>query len=386
VVVVAAGNYGSNPVTGQTGYAGIASPGNAPSAITVGAASTHNTVTRTDDRLASYSSRGPSWYDGIAKPDVLAPGQSLISSDASGSTLETEYPSLVLMSGSSKYLRLSGSSMATGVVSGLAAIMIEANQYGAHQRWQDAQNNLKRPQRSAYPGAPELKSNAIKALLQYSATQIHKEDGAPYGPLEQGAGLVNGLGAIALAYSIDTTKAAGEYWATYDMPPSTNFDGIEEPWSQSVIWGTRLLRGSSVVDLRQAAWEDNVVWGTGELGRIVSGTFSADEDNIVWGTFADSEDNIVWGTNLWLSTNLTWAGNAFLDEDNIVWGTAMDWDDNVVWGTNLIGFVDGDNVVWGTFSADEDNIVWGTLSEDNIVWGTSANRVTVLATMIGGGL
>jgi subtilisin family serine protease len=35
IVVAAAGNMGKNPTTGQPGYAGITSPGNAPSAITV---------------------------------------------------------------------------------------------------------------------------------------------------------------------------------------------------------------------------------------------------------------------------------------------------------------------------------------------------------------
>ena len=43
IVVTAAGNYGTNPTTGVTGYAGIASPGNAPSAITVGASNTGGT-------------------------------------------------------------------------------------------------------------------------------------------------------------------------------------------------------------------------------------------------------------------------------------------------------------------------------------------------------
>ena len=43
VVVVAAGNCGLNPTTGEAGYAGITSPGNAPSAITVGALLTHGT-------------------------------------------------------------------------------------------------------------------------------------------------------------------------------------------------------------------------------------------------------------------------------------------------------------------------------------------------------
>jgi len=383
VVVVAAGNYGTNPTTGQTGYGGIASPGNAPSAITVGAAITNNTVSRSDDRLASYSSRGPAWYDGIAKPDILAPGQALVSNDAIGSTLEQDYPSLVLKSGSTKYLRLSGSSMATGVVSGLAAIMIEANQFGAAQRWDQYQSTLKRNERIAFPGAPALSANAIKALMEYSATRIHDGAGITYGPLEQGAGLVNGLGAIALAYLIDTTKTAGHYWMTTTMPPSTNFGGVEEPWSQTVIWGTRVLAGTSVVDVNQLAWANNIVWGTGELDNMVMGTMSQDEDNIVWGTLVN-EDNIVWGTSVSLSTDLTWAGNVLL-EDNVVWGTSV-WDDNVVWGTSLVGVYDGQSIIWGTFSGAEDNIVWGTLDEDNIVWGTSANKVSVLGTSIGGAL
>jgi serine protease AprX len=73
IVVVSAGNYGLNPATGLPGYAGITSPGNAPSSISVGATSTETTLTRDDDRVAPFSSRGPTWYDGIAKPDIVAP-------------------------------------------------------------------------------------------------------------------------------------------------------------------------------------------------------------------------------------------------------------------------------------------------------------------------
>jgi subtilisin family serine protease len=68
IVVTSAGNYGQNPVSAETGYAGVTSPCNAPSAICVGAAKTENTVQRSDDTVAPYSSRGPSWYDGYAKP------------------------------------------------------------------------------------------------------------------------------------------------------------------------------------------------------------------------------------------------------------------------------------------------------------------------------
>jgi serine protease AprX len=383
VVVVAAGNYGTNPLTGATGYAGIASPGNAPSAITVGAAKTNNTIVRIDDRLAEYSSRGPSWYDGFGKPDIVAPGQGLVSNDAVGSTLDILYPSLIVQSGYTRYLRLSGSSMATAVVSGLAAVMTDANQAAARQRWDAYQDSLKRNQRGSFAAPPALTANAIKALLQYSATPLRNDEGIAYNALEQGAGLVNGAGAVTLSSSIDTTMPAGAYWMTVDTLPVTTFGGVDEVWSQSAIWGTRLLRGTSIVALRQLAWEDNVVWGTGELQKIVWGTLADGEDNIVWGTLAGSEDNIVWGTSIPLSTTLTWAGNVML-EDNIVWGTAMTWDDNVVWGTNLVGFFDGTAVIWGSFS--EDNIVWGTLSEDNIVWGTSARKVNVLGTSSGGGL
>ncbi len=86
VVVVSAGNVGRNPDTGVTGYAGIASPGNAPSAITVGAVRTQDTTRRTDDLMAEYSSRGPSWYDAFSKPDVVAPGHRILA--ASDTTMK----------------------------------------------------------------------------------------------------------------------------------------------------------------------------------------------------------------------------------------------------------------------------------------------------------
>src|SRR5215204_6344793 len=124
VVVVSAGNYGTNPTTGEAGYAGITSPGNAPSAITVGAVSAQGTVARADDRIANYGSRGPSWYDGIAKPDVVATGTQLLSNVAKGGTLYANYPALVV---GNDYIKLSGTSMAAGVVSGVVAVMLESN-------------------------------------------------------------------------------------------------------------------------------------------------------------------------------------------------------------------------------------------------------------------
>jgi serine protease AprX len=388
IVVVAAGNHGYNPATGEVGYGGIASPGNAPSAITVGAASTGDTTVRSDDRLSRFSSRGPTWYDGFAKPDILAPGQALISNDVFGSTLATEYPWLVAIAGDEKYLKLSGTSMAAAVVSGLVAVMLEANEYGAQQRWQQQRQASKQPQRqrSAFTAPDALSANAVKAMLQYTATPLRDDAGRVYGPLEQGTGMANGYGAVALAYLADTSKQVGEYWLTAPIPHFNDYGGVETAWSEQLIWGTRVLTGGSTVEVKQLAWEeDNIVWGTGEIFNIVWGTIAGEEDNIVWGTVAWEEDNIVWGTTFHPATDLTWAGNATFEEDNIVWGTSIVWDDHIVWGTGLVGYFDGFNIVWGTCTGEEDNIVWGTMEEDNIVWGTSATRVSSLGLASQGG-
>jgi serine protease AprX len=367
VVVAAAGNYGANPITGQTGYAGLASPGNAPSAITVGAAVTGTTVERGDDRVATFSSRGPTWFDGYAKPDIVAPGAALLSDSVSGSTLEASYPSLLYPTTNGKLLRLSGSSMATAVVSGLVAVMIDANEYAAYQRYQSS-GRLKKL--APYVPPPALTPNAIKAMLQYSATPLRDASGTPYDRLTQGAGEVDGLGAVTLAFTADTAKLPGTVWMPA-VTPTTQFGTELLDWSQNIVWGTRLVSGAGLMEVNQLAWSQSITWGAGEL------------DNIVWGTFAEGEgDNIVWGTAFNLA-DIVWAGSV-LEGDNIVWGTTLrDWAQNIVWGT-AIGVLEGDNIVWGTADIGEgDNIVWGTFERDNIVWGTSKVMGFVL---VGGGL
>jgi serine protease AprX len=128
VVVAAAGNCGVNPITGEPGYAGITSPGNAPSAITVGALMTQGTSVRSDDAVAPFSSRGPTWHDAYAKPDIVAPGDRLVSIGVPGSTLYEQYPTLRVAGPYGRhYLKLTGTSMATAVTSGVVALAIEAN-------------------------------------------------------------------------------------------------------------------------------------------------------------------------------------------------------------------------------------------------------------------
>ena len=96
VCVVAAGNYGKTD-TGETVYGGIMSPAIFPTRITVGAAKTFGTNRRSDDVVASFSSRGPTLVDGCAKPDLVAPGDHLVAAASKGNILETTYPWLVVV-------------------------------------------------------------------------------------------------------------------------------------------------------------------------------------------------------------------------------------------------------------------------------------------------
>ncbi|WP_327088341.1 S8 family serine peptidase [Nonomuraea sp. NBC_01738] len=139
--VVAAGNDGVNRTIG--------SPGTAKTALTVGA------VDRAD-RVASFSSRGPTAYDYGLKPDISAPGVGIVAARAQGTSMGTPVDAT--------HTTASGTSMATPHVAGAAAILA-----GQHPDWTNAQ---------------------LKAALVSTA---HGDGRAAY---EQGAGRVDVAKAI----------------------------------------------------------------------------------------------------------------------------------------------------------------------------------------------
>jgi serine protease AprX len=358
VVVTAAGNLGRNATTGKPQYGGITAPGNAPWVLTVGGYSHEGTITRTDDVMGAYSSRGPTARDFLAKPDVVATGTGIVSLSVQNS-LFYQTKSAYLLKGSvntgnyKPYLSLTGTSMAAPMVAGTAALMLQAN--------------------------PKLTPNLVKAIIEYTAQKYN------YDPLTQGSGFLNAKGAVDLAKFL-AAPHAGQHYPT------------NRSWGKTIIWGNRKLN-HGVIKPAGSAWAlatswgasedgegDNIVWGTTcdttECDNIVWGTNSVlDSDNIVWGTVDHEGDNIVWGTTDGEDDNIVWGTACGVTEcDNIVWGTecgSRDCD-NIVWGTNV---AEGelDNIVWGTESAIEtDNIVWGTSGEvDNIVWGTSSESDNV---------
>ena len=115
VVVAAAGNRGSDPKA--VSYA----PGNDPYVISVGAVDDMGTAKLSDDKLASWSSRGKT-QDGHSKPDILAPGSGIVSTLAPDSEFKSMCPTCIV---GGQYIRAGGTSMSAPMVSGLVAIMLQ---------------------------------------------------------------------------------------------------------------------------------------------------------------------------------------------------------------------------------------------------------------------
>ena len=92
----------------------------------MGAVNTKGTAFRSDDVMATYSSKGPTRFDHLIKPDLAAPGNRIRGLLAPGSTLAKEHPELVMATGGGARLELSGTSMAAAVVSGAAALVLSS--------------------------------------------------------------------------------------------------------------------------------------------------------------------------------------------------------------------------------------------------------------------
>jgi serine protease AprX len=175
VCVVAAGNFGKDEL-GNPVYGSILAPGNLPSVITVGAENTQGSIVRSDDTIASYSSRGPTLIDCVAKPDLVAPGTLIRSIAANRNYLATNH-NLTVYSRNNEdvYMWLSGTSMAAPVVSGTIALMLEEN--------------------------PDLTPSMVKSILQFTAQPLASLAGnnALINLLTEGAGALNTDAAVRLA-------------------------------------------------------------------------------------------------------------------------------------------------------------------------------------------
>lgn len=158
LVVASSGNSGPAPGT-------ITKPADDPRVLTVGAFDDANTVISTSHSIPSFTSRGPT-RDGLAKPDLVAPGVSIVSLRAPGSVADEFRP---LARVGTEYFKGSGTSQAAAIVSGIAARVIQASPRLSPDRVKallvDTANDNLRPLPGAGAGAVNAR-DAIRSIVE----------------------------------------------------------------------------------------------------------------------------------------------------------------------------------------------------------------------------
>jgi len=335
VVIAAAGNNGKD-AQGHKIYGGINSPGIEPSVITVGALNTYGTNLRADDDVASYSSRGPtrgSWtdasgvrhYDNLIKPDLVAPGNKLISAEAVSNKLVLATPSLdknVSTSPTSEMMMLSGTSMSTPIVAGSAALLFQVNS--------------------------KLTPNMIKSLMMYTAQQLKG-----FNAFEQGAGQLNLAGAVTLAKIVRTdlsnSTPVGTFVFTKNPPaPYTTIAGYTFSWSKGIIVGQTFVTGDGLA-LYQKVYN---------LGTLLSDGITISEGTLI-------SDRTIWSNGVIMGDAVLTSHGVIMGDGTPFLSTSVLMSDGVIIADRSIL---GDGVIMGD----------GTIMSDGTVMSDSTKALAAL--------
>jgi serine protease AprX len=290
VVVVSAGNDGRDNSAGTNGYGTITAPANDPYVITVGAMKSMGTPSRADDLIATYSSKGPTAIDHIAKPDLVAPGNQVISLYSQGLTLSKLYPgndipnSLYQTNGNNKasstYFVLSGTSMAAPMVSGAAALMLQQN--------------------------PALTPDQVKATLMQTASKTFPQFSTYTDPTtgltytDQYDVFTVGAGYLDIQAALQSTDVS----TGYARSPVVTFDSTTQNvyfvndnfavWGGSSDWSSFAVWGGSAFTSSQFA-----VWG----GSNPYASFAVWGGSAPWGSNTNNGFFAVWGGSSIVSNN-----------------------------------------------------------------------------------
>ena len=182
--------------------------------------------------LAWFSAWGSA--DSNAKPDLVAPGRRLASIRVPGSALDTLFPERVVVArNSSTYFRLTGTSMATAVVSGAAALLLERR--------------------------PDLTPDQVKTLLVSTTQRYGPQSGQGLpDPIADGSGLLDSYGAIAAALGTPSVPSANRA-----LRPADGFARALYPvlYGSPLYWKNPTLGGIDWLALtwNSVAW-DSVAW------------------------------------------------------------------------------------------------------------------------------
>ncbi len=282
VVVTSAGNNGPDAMT-------VGVPGNVPYVITVGAMTDNFTPGDDgDDLLASFSAAGPT-YEAFLKPEVVAPGGHMLGIMPYFSTIAFEHPEF---REHGEYFTMSGTSQAAAVVSGITALLLQAD--------------------------PSLTPDGVKCRLIASARPaVDNDGGLAYSVFQQGAGLADAAGA---AFSTATGCANGGLDIAKDLGDVEHYFGPAREaedgsfyveGTEGLAWDGRYVSGSGYLWSTGNLWNDGYLWSTGNLwndGYLWS-TGNLWNDGYLWSTTDDfSSSGYLWSTTL----NETLAINAWV--------------------------------------------------------------------------
>jgi len=290
VVVTSAGNSGPGNGT-------VTSPGNDPLVITVGSLDDGGANIPAGFAMSAFSSAGPTLVDGWYKPDLVAPGRSVVSLDAPGSTIEQQNPQARI--GTANFVG-SGTSFSAAVVSGLAALLLQQN--------------------------PGLTPDQVKAALLFSATP------GPIGdPLVDGHGIANVVAAAQEAGQIFLNQGVAAA-AESTSPPATV--SLSATWAASTWnpsnWSGQAWLASPLSTVSQTSQTTNLGVGNAWNGTAWNGTAwnEAAWNSATWNGTA--WNGTAWNGTAWNGT--AWNGTAWNDAawNDAAWNDAA-WND-VSWG------------------------------------------------------
>lgn len=265
VVVAAAGN------DGYSGNMTINSPGNSRKIITVGSLTDAGSGNNADDDYVStFSSRGPSVGDLVVKPDLVAPGNKIVAAIHPHSTLTQMLPGrrkgCKKAACNSEYLEMSGTSMATGVVSAAVALMLEKS--------------------------PNLTPDTVKARLMRSARKLVDE------PTAVGAGTLDVDAALS-----DTGMLYGQALSPVMLRDEATGGILIEDTAN--LWG-------------HSQWAASVIypgasqWASADNGTLVTGSGEVQGTGFLW------TDEDVWARGfLWTDEDVWARGFLWTDEDDV---------------------------------------------------------------------
>jgi serine protease AprX len=269
-VVVSSGNRGPGTIN---------KPGDDPFVITVGAADLKQTADRRDDEIAPFSSSGVT-QDGFMKPDLVAPGTTIVSTRDAGSTIDTLHPDAVV---DDDYFKGTGTSQAGAIVSGVAALLYQAN--------------------------PSLRPSTVKSILMGSTFRAsqYRTGG--------GSGLLDAAGALASINSGDWANlglvrslgagsldgSRGRFHVHTDLDHDGQLDLVTgeqdvlgAPWD-STSWSSTSWSSTS---WSSSTWSSLIAENSGWASTSWSSTSWS---GMYWSSTSWSSNS--WSSNSWSSTS-----------------------------------------------------------------------------------